>query len=90
MFTESIDDFFNADEFSQPATWQSQTVQVIFDKAYLESYGVAGANTFVTVAEKNVVGIVSGQAMVIDSVNYVIRNVLPDGTGVLQVELEKQ
>jgi hypothetical protein len=87
-FTESIDDFFN--EFAVTATWQSQSVQVIFDKAYLEGYGIAGTNTFVTVPEANVIGIVSGQSMVISSATYIVRNVLPDGTGILQVELEKQ
>lgn len=88
MFVEALNDFFN--DFAVTATWQSQSVQVIFDKAYLEGYGVAGINTFVTVPEANVPGIANAQTMVIDSVTYVVRNLIPDGTGMLQVELEKQ
>jgi hypothetical protein len=88
VFVEPIDDFFN--EFAVVATWQAQQVNVIFDKAYLEGYGIAGTNTFVTVPEQNVPGIANAQSMVIDSVTYLIRNLIPDGTGMLQVELEKQ
>lgn len=88
MFNEPIDDYFT--DFAQTAIWQAQSVPVIFDRAYLENYGVAGSNPFVTVPEKNVIGIANAQSMVIASVTYLIRNVMPDGTGMLQVELEKQ
>lgn len=86
-FVESIDDYFN--EFAKPATWQSQTVQVIFDNAYIESYNVRGTNPFVTVPLVNMPGVAVGQTMVVDSVTYTIRNILPDGTGIVQLELEQ-
>jgi hypothetical protein len=89
-FVEAFDDFFNNSEFAVTAVYAGNNVQVIFDKAYIENYGLAGVNTFITVPAASVPGIANGQSIVVESLNYVVRNVLPDGTGILQVELEKQ
>ena len=89
-FVEAFDDFFSNSEFAVTAVYAGNNVQVIFDKAYLENYGLSGVNTFITVPAVNVPGIANGQSIVVESANYIVRNVLPDGTGILQVELEKQ
>jgi hypothetical protein len=89
-FVEAFDDFFSNSEFAVTAVYAGNNVQVIFDKAYIENYGLAGVNTFITVPAASVPGITNGNSIVVESLNYVVRNVLPDGTGILQVELEKQ
>jgi hypothetical protein len=89
-FVEAFDDFFSDSEFAVTAVYAGNNVQVIFDKAYIENYGLAGVNTFITVPAASVPGIANGQSIVVETLNYVVRNVLPDGTGILQVELEKQ
>lgn len=85
-FVESLDDYFN--EFGIAATWQSQTVSVIFDNAYQENFGVAGVNPYITAQESKMPGAARGQTVTINAVAYVIRNIVPDGTGILQIELE--
>jgi hypothetical protein len=89
-FVEAFDDFFSDSEFAVTAVYAGNNVQVIFDKAYIENYGLAGVNTFITVPAASVPGIANGQSIIVESLNYIVRNVLPDGTGILQVELEKQ
>lgn len=89
-FVEAFDDFFSDSEFAVTAVYAGNNVQVIFDKAYIENYGIAGVNTFITVPAASVPGIANGQSILVESLNYIVRNVLPDGTGILQVELEKQ
>lgn len=89
-FVESLNDFFINSEFAVTAIYLGNSVQVIFDKAYIENYSIAGINTFITVPAASVAGIANGQSINVDGADYIVRNVLPDGTGILQVELEKQ
>lgn len=86
-FVESLADYFN--EFGLEATWQAQTIKAIFDNAYQEEFGIARVNPYVTVMESQMAGVARGQSITVASVAYVIRNIVPDGTGILQLELEK-
>ena len=87
MFKEDLSAFFN--EFAVPAVWQGNTVQVIFDKAYAEQFGMAGNNPVINAPESAFVGIARGQALVVNSTNYTVQSFEPDGTGLILIQLQK-
>lgn len=89
MFTEDLSLFLDTAGFAESATWQTQTVQVIFDRAYLETLGISGSNPVALTAEANVPGVARGQAILIQSTNYTIDDIQPDGTGMVLLQLKR-
>ena len=93
-FTETLSDFFNADTPGYAAaSWNSTTVDGIFDKEFelaeLGDIGVEGTAPVFTCALSDIVGIAQGQAFVVGGVNYTVVRAQPDGTGVSTVILRK-
>ncbi len=87
---EDFTPFFNTAEHAVDALWKgTTTVQVILDNAYTETFGVNGSNPFVAVPTADMPSVARGEAMVIDSVSYTIKNIEPDGTGITRLELQK-
>lgn len=99
-FTEDLTGFFKSSDFAHDATWTPAagggpyTVQVIFENAYREfpvgEAGQAGLEPQCWVSDTQIAqgsGMKRGDALVIDSVSYVVGQVQPDGTGVSLVSL---
>ena len=89
-FTEDLSPFFETDEFAVSALWKgTTTVPVIFDNAYGESLDVSGTTPICTALESDFNGWAEGDALVIFGTNYKLVDVQPDGTGVVQIVLER-
>jgi hypothetical protein len=87
---EDMSVFFNTLEHAVDALWKgTTTVQVIFDNAYAETYNTNGTTPIVHVATNSMPSVARGEAMVINAVNYTIKNIEPNGTGVSVLELQK-
>ncbi len=88
---DDLDGFF--DEFAVDALYNGRIVPVIFDNEYegvspqdgeVESAGPQG-----TVKDSDINGIKHGDTMRIDLINYKIRGIQPDGTGLTVLILSK-
>lgn len=78
-----------------PVGGSASTITVIFDNNY-EAVDAGGGVAFamqqprVTCRSSDVTGVSEGATMVIDSANYIVRVVMPDGTGITELMLEAQ
>ena len=91
--------FFSADDFGVTATYtplggSSSSVKGIYDHEFYEAeaggtVGVAIEQPIFTCRTSDVVNAAEGDALVINSVNYTIRVVHDDGTGVTVLALEE-
>jgi hypothetical protein len=79
--------FFNEDHFAQPAVWQDQTINVIFDKNYTEQFGIANNNPVMRAPEASFAGIAREQAVVVNGTNYKVQSFEPDGRGLILIQL---
>lgn len=89
LFDSDYDVVFNTSEFAVNATVNGQATKVIFDNAYAEMLGISGQSPFVLIKSNAVPGMARNQAVVINSVNYTIKTIEPDGTGLTRLELVK-
>lgn len=90
MFTEDLSLFLDVETgFALNATWQTQQVPVIYDRAYLETLGISASNPVALTAEVKVPGVARGQAILIQSINYTIDDIQPDGTGMVLLQLKR-
>lgn len=78
-----------------PVGGSASNITVIFDNNY-EAVDTGGGVAFamqqprVTCRSSDVTGVSEGATMVIESVNYIVRVVMPDGTGITELMLEAQ
>ena len=78
-----------------PVGGTASSITVIFDNQY-EAVDAGGGVAFamqqprVTCRSADVSGVSEGATMVIDSVTYIVRVVMPDGTGITELMLEAQ
>jgi hypothetical protein len=88
-FTENLSDFINPDTPGYVvATVGGNEVDAIFDNVFLEvGIGVNGSVPFLVVATADVVGVTRSSAVVVNAINYTIKNIEPDGTGITRLEL---
>jgi hypothetical protein len=87
---ENMAEFFTGDEFATSALYNgSVVVNVIFDVAYADQFGMVGANPIITANAADFASASQGQTLAINSVNYKIHNIEPDGTGIVRLELVK-
>lgn len=91
-FTETIADFLDTDDFAVAATYDgTTTINVIFDAAYIDVNGVGSVNPVALCAASSVAADPTGKALVVNSTNYVIRGIEPQGDGALVIlQLEEQ
>lgn len=97
-FDEFLEDFFDEEQHGETATWtpasgDAKSIAGIFNHEFSEnSLGTAGAESttpiFVCQASK-VPNIAQGDTLTINSQNYSVRQVEPDGQGVVALVLEK-
>lgn len=82
-FTEDLAAFFSTDDFAVAATYNGATpVNVIFDRAYLASFGiVSGANPVALCAASAVAADPTGKTLQIGATVYTIRDCKPQDDG---------
>lgn len=85
-FSEDFTDFFS--DFDKPATWKGISVKGILDREYIETSMISGFQPIFTCEATDVTGAAQGDAIIVDSVSYKIRETQPDGTGIMRLILE--
>jgi hypothetical protein len=97
--TEDFDIFYNTTDFAYAATYTAAggthpddgtTVNVILDKKYIESNGVESYLPVARCEEADVSDASNGAQIRINSVDYYIRDVQPNGIGDVHLVLEVQ
>ena len=99
MALEELAEFFEVDEHGSAANYtpsggSASSITVIFrHDYYLEDVGNVGVQTqqaVITVQTSKVPSIAHGDLIEIDSTNYNVVGVRPDGTGISEIVLEAQ
>ena len=99
MALEELAEFFEVDEHGTAANYtpsggSASSITVIFRHDYfLEDVGNVGVETqqaVITVQTSKVPGIAHGDLIEIESTNYNVVGVRPDGTGISEIVLEAQ
>ena len=99
MSLEQLAEFFEVDEHGTAANYtpsggSASAITVIFrHDYYLEDVGNVGVETqqaVITVQTSKVPGIAHGDLIEIESTNYNVVGVRPDGTGISEIVLEAQ
>ena len=90
MFSEDFSLFFDSiDGFAVTATINAGSVDGIFDRPYIESTDYAGTQPVFQCAESEVSGVSRGDTITIDSQDYAVVNIEPDGTGITTLVLSE-
>lgn len=84
-FVEDVSLYFA--EFGNPATLDGAAVQVIFDAPTEQDFAGVGGGVLVSLpqvhlATSSVPASPEGKTLVLDSLSYVVREHIPDGSGV--------
>lgn len=99
MFTEDLDEFLDANDFGETATYtpeggQASSVTGIFDLTYVDiNVGgfapISGLKAVFTCKAADIEDQPEGDAITVRGVAYTIVVTQPDGTGLVQLILEK-
>jgi hypothetical protein len=88
MFPEDLTAFLATDDFAETVTRaNASTFPAIFDLAYIDPLGVASSDP--TVTARAVIGLVRLEVLTIRGVQYQVRTIEPDGTGMVAARLSK-
>lgn len=88
MFSEDLTAFLSTDDFAEIVTRSNATTfPAIFDLAYLDPLGVAGSDPVITAQAS--VALVRMETLTIRGVQYQVRTIEPDGTGMVAARLSK-
>lgn len=71
------------------ATVAGTPVTGIFDHEYIDPLGIDSASAALTIASADVPAVKRNDAVVVNSVNYTVATVKPDGTGLTVLLLQK-
>lgn len=85
---EPLSSFFN-DFAAASCTLGGVAVDAIFDNGYNEAFGMDGTAPVILVKSSDASSTVRGTAVVLDSVSYTVQGIMPDGTGMTRLILEK-
>ncbi len=89
-FTESMADFINPDTPGYVlATIGNASVDALFDDAYADQLNFASSAPALTVASTDVSSVAQDVAVVVNSVNYTVASIKPDGTGMTLLMLQE-
>ena len=80
-FTEEFDEFFDVDDFGILITIDGSSVTAIFDHEYVEVNGVDSRRPVIQFEAAAKADAAKGDAVVVNSINYVIEVIEPDGQG---------
>jgi hypothetical protein len=88
-----LDTFLNSDEFADDITYNSVTIQGIFDDEFSSAVqgemGIESTVPQVLVKTSDVVGIAHADLMTINSTVYKVIGIQPDGTGMTMLLLSE-
>ena len=91
--TTDLDTFLNSDEFGVNITYDAGTIKGVFDNEFIESnqdeISVEDFQPQVIVKSSDIPGLSHGDTMTIESVDYNVIGIQPDGTGLTLVILSK-
>jgi len=73
----------------QTVTVNGNPISAIFDAEYISPLNVASTNPVLTCRSIDVASVVRGNASVVGAVNYTVRGIEPDGTGITLLILER-
>jgi len=82
-------------DFGVTITWSGSEITGIFDNMYTAE-DVGGSIAFAMTQPKllcrtaDINGMAEGDVVVVEAVNYYVRIIMPDGTGMTELMLEKQ
>lgn len=89
-FAEDLDVFLDTDEFAVPAVLPGAvTVNVIFDNQYASPFDISASRPSCLGKSSDLDSLLFGAEIAVDGVDYVVRSVEPDGTGMTRLLLEK-
>ena len=90
-FTEDFDAFLSESDFAVSAVFSRSgaTVSVIFDADYQDPLGQEASTPMAEGKASDFSGVVQGDTLTINSIEYRISNVQPDGTGWIALKLRK-
>lgn len=71
------------------ATVSGNSVLGIFDEAYTDPMGIAGSSPALTVKSADIPALAFGAAVVVNSINYTVASIQPDGTGITRLILQE-
>jgi len=80
-FSEDFNEFFDVDDFGITITIDSTSVTAIFDHEYVEVNGVDSRRPVIQFEAAAKSDAAQGDAVVVNSINYVIEVIEPDGQG---------
>ena len=88
MFPEDLNAYLSTDDFAETVTRSNaSTFPAIFDLAYIDPLGVASSDPTVTALAS--VALVRNEVLTIRGVQYQVRTIEPDGTGMVVARLSK-
>lgn len=74
---------------AEDVTLNGAAVRAIFDNAYAETFDAAGTRPQLTCRSSDAAAVTVGHIAVVRGSNYVVRNLIPDGTGISVLVLER-
>jgi len=87
---ENFDIFLSTSEFAYAATYSGNTINVLFDDAYIDANGIESVQPNITGKESDLSAANQDDTIVVDGTTYVMRELQPDGYGLMHVLLTEQ
>ena len=89
MFKEDLSAFFNDNEMATTAYFGASTIFGILDSRFLEVFGVESLKPVFICAAEDVTAVQHGDTLAINEINYRVVGSQPDGTGLMDLILER-
>jgi hypothetical protein len=89
MFTERLSGFMAPADFGELVTVAGVTFSAVFDAEHSVGLDVSGVRPMLTCPEADVAGVSVGAAATVRGYAYTVREIQPDGTGVVVLMLER-
>jgi hypothetical protein len=89
FLTDDLSTMMSVEEFASEVFIAGLPVNAIFDAEYVAPLEMASVGPVLTCNALDVVGVLSGWSVVVDTVAYTVRDVQPDGTGIVRLILER-
>jgi len=87
-----LDSFLDEDDFATEATWNGETLTGLFDNGY-EAAGPGGEVSSglpsITFKDSDISGMLHGDVITIETIDYNVLRIEPDGTGLSTIYLSQ-
>ena len=88
-FAEDLTPFFEVSDFAEMVTVAGVTFAAVFDAAHVVGLEVASVRPMLTCRQVDVAGATIGSPAIVRGVAYTVREIQPDGTGVVSLMIER-